>query len=446
MRILIAFLFSVVSAYGQIGGIIAATANTKVDPGEVIQYVEIPDAPALVSATTLNYVSGTVTNASLAANAGIIAGSWEILTANALIGTATNHKRLVNQNSSTEVGNPDEPDNHALRTLGSSSYFEVYGLSATAPFYVYDSENGIQISGTSGDGTVFKGVNIVANNIDFAGFFMNSGGTLSGGDANTPPVSTINYDSIQLSFVRVLGTNAEGEGFYLGSTSKTAYGIHWYLSITHGLVTDKGRDGIQLNNIKDATVTNCTVYDVGKLGTAGQQALVQVQNTKAVFENCIFDTAPDFCDIFAQDLVFRNCYFRWDGGSAGFIGDYNTGYNTSSRLFVAPVGILFENCIFDPSVNTTHIVTVSERNANVEFRDCTISHRITTAPSFDNRGVSPSNSLIGGLSTNGNTYVDPATIERPTFLNFNPLDFDNHGKLTNTFYLDLGMGYRTITD
>lgn len=412
---------------------------------QALTYVDIPSRDTLVNPTTVTYSGGTLTNASLTGNHGLISGEWLIITNNALIGTEGAEKIISNLDGNTVVGGLT-PANHAVRTLNSSTRFKYQGKSPSEPFLLYrtigaanNSENGFQVSGTALPGTFVWAQNMVAKEMNFACYFMNSGGTLSGGDASTVPASTLNYGYVELKFIRAFGKATEGEGLYLGSTSKTAYGIHHECLVEHFVVTDKGRDGIQFNNHLDLTVRNGVVYDVGKLDTDSQNNFIQVQNAKAIIENVIFDTCPSLCDISSLDVVFRNCYFRWDNGDAGLITDYYGAYNTASRLMVTPVKILFENCIFDPSVATTNLMDVRESNADVEFLNCVFSTNITNL-FLDNRSA-PVNSLIGDLTTNGNTHV--ASITRPAFTNFDPDDYENHGLLTTQEYYNRSMGFRT---
>lgn len=409
---------------------------------EVLLYVDIPSAPSLTNPETLTYSGGNIVAGSTRHK--ILSGAWPIASINAVVGSEADPYIIVNENVSVIIGGLA---NHALRTLNTPTWFKCIGLSPSAPMRLDQSAlaDGAGVSGVTAHaraaGTVAYYINLVIKDAPFAGLLINESGTLSGGDVNTPPVSSVYYENIVSEFVRGFGRASEGEGWYFGTTTKTAYGIFNNCTVLHCLATNKGREGYQFNNHKNLLVKNCTSYDVGKLNTVQQNHHIQTQNTKAVIENCIFDTAPIPFIVASHDIIYRNCYFRWDTNNPGILQDYYTEYNTASRLMVTPVLILFDNCIFDPSINVTNAVEVYEPTCNVEFRDCIVSTRITNL--YHDGRTNPVNTITGTATTNGNTHVDPSLITRPAFSNFTESDYENHGLVTSVYHHGRGMGFRT---
>jgi len=300
-----------------------------------------------------------------------------------------------------------------LASLLINNDIELYGATSTSPLII---EAGL--AGNSGinwistvAGPTLKIQNVIAKSADFAGLLASS------------------------------STDKEGEGIYIGNTG-TTFAATDSVYIEDVFITDKGRDGLQLGHITDIYVNRFTCYDVGKTNTSQQDHLVQIVDSNGLIENSIFDLAPRLCNLSTHGITFRNCLFVFnDASEIGFIGRTdNLVYYPTARHNGQP--ILFDSCYFlDLSGNSTGaLINVQERIANVEFLNCVFDTPKSTLFQ-DTRVAGFTNSLVGTLTTNGNTTV--STLEQPTYMSTTLTDYDTHGLITSPFWLNLHMGNRT---
>lgn len=139
-------------------------------------------------------------------------------------------------------------------------------------------------------------------------------------------------------------------------------------------------------------------------------------------------------------------YFNQTHDIDNLIHDYSNvaDYADGDRLLVTPVRLKFNNCIFRCEVTRNSLFRVYERVCNFEVSNSIIDTRYTNMYQ-DSRGASPSNSLIGGLSTNGNVNLSTAAIDaigKPVYMSTNIDDYTTHGRNTNLYIKLRGMGFR----
>lgn len=407
-------------------------------------YVDLPSRPALGTSAILTYSSpGNITNGLGGTTQDkIMRGAWTEFHAFSFTGDAVNHRRISNENSSTVIGSIA---NHIFSLAGTNpDYFELNGKSPSEPMYFTNANavtvtSAVQVSAWTGAGPHSWYRNIVSDCGGY-GMFMNTTGTLSGGNASTPCTSSANYAETTASYIRSFGPTNGKENFYVGNTSTTAYAIHQAWTGSHLLGYNSTWDGGQWGNVRALDLSHLTIVNSGLAGTDGQNQNFQFQNSVGSCTNSIFYNAPRggmFCTF---EFLFQNNYVHWTGDIAIEVLSYYGNYNTSSRLQVDPTGrqILIEDCDFVATGYTGALLKVDDPNVNITVRNCRIQG--PTSLFQDNRGGSPTGSLIDG---GGNTFVPDGTIEAPTFENFTPTDFQNHGKLTNEYHHRLGRGYRT---
>ena len=249
------------------------------------------------------------------------------------------------------------------------------------------------------------------------------------GDAGT-------YGNMRMTFVRVHGDNTDNECFYFGDTSTTGFGIVTTLTATHLFGTNKGWDGLQNNSTQNSSISNVTIYDVGKSSVSGQKSLLQMQNIgdNGLLENSIFHTAPKAFQIAGRSMTIRNCTFV--SAEEGFAQSVaQAGYTGGDILSTSGGDIVFENVNFGSSGSRTYAVNLNEPDANYYFVNCTIDANITNLYQ-DNRS-----SPTGGIYEY-NTVTGGSTPPTPTFVSTDPLNAYANC-ITNDYYYNLGQGYRT---
>lgn len=249
------------------------------------------------------------------------------------------------------------------------------------------------------------------------------------GDAGT-------YGNMRMHFLGVHGDNTDNECYYFGDTSPTGFGIVNTLTATHLFGTDKGWDGLQMNSIQNTSVSNVTLYDVGKSAASGQKSLLQAQNLgdDAIIENSIFHTAPKAFQIAGRSMTIRNCSFASD--EEGFAQSMSqAGYAGGDILSTSGGDIIFENIYFDSTTPRTYAVNLNEPNANYYFVNVTIDTDITSLY-VDNR-VAPTGNIY-----QYNTTTGAANLPTPTFVSLSPTNTLS-GCITNDYYYNLGQGHRT---
>lgn len=403
-----------------------------------LQYRAIPSAPTLSSPVT--YVPGdrhVPSNSFLYSSHGgvhnlgrdvIFDGAFSSgVTLNDWAAFAPPSYRIVNAIGAV-FGDAALAD-HAIDDVNGADYWEWWGRDPANPILCRSlTQNGVQLSSRIGGSH-----HIIRNMV------VDTPGS-SGMTANYGTSSAMYYASLDIDNFRVIGyTSGAQEGIYIGHTS-SGYDYIQNLSLTNFLAIRRGREGIQLGHINNATVSNFTCIDVGKGGTSQQTNLMQWHDNNGVMQNGILDTAPNPFNIFTHGSTFRNILFRWTGAK-GFIGDIATGsyFAGSPRANGQPV--LFDGCYFwKDSVGTDVVADWAETGCNIEFRNSGFSSNITGSILGDIRGGSPSNTKTGTTSTNGNFTQSFAA---PVYMSQVYSDYITHGLVTSPFYYNLGMGFRT---
>jgi hypothetical protein len=316
----------------------------------------------------------------------------------------------------------------AIGTVSGCDYIEIYGPSAASPMVI--TANGanmhaLQMAARSG-GTSFKLQNAVMKSPGSSGMLLNS-------SSNT-------YRNIIGNNIRMF--NAYREFGYFGSTS-TPFATFDSISLEDIVGYNTEWDFIQASHCDDLYINRATFKNGGTTDTNQQDHAIQNTDANGLVENCIFDNVPRFCNIFSHGMTYRNCYFRFTDAVEypGFMGrtDNLSYYGSSPRFNGLPVK--FDGCYFDDDTGVVGgaLVNVQERISNREFVDCSFD-TLRTSLYNDSRAVGHSNSLIGTLTTNGNSIN---TLTAPTFSNFDEDDYQNHGLCTSRWFTDRGMGNRS---
>ena len=397
-------------------------------------YVEIPDAP-FTSGYNRAQTGLGIAGQLRPTDVGSPAGDLDIVfTSNFTDGLSlrdfgTNKFRITNSAQWT-VGSGSTK---AIGSILINNDIEFHGKDANTPLYFEGLGAGISSINwiTSVAGPELKVSNVVAT-AEFAGLLAST--------------ATDKYKKFDIQFFRVFGTATEGEVIYIGNTG-TTFAVTDTVLVEHVFGTDKGRDGLQLGHVTYFNVSKYTVYDVGKTNTAQQDHAVQIVDSNGIVEYAVFDTAPRIANISAHGITFRHCYFKFTDAAEvpGFIGrtDNLTYYPTARHNGVK---ILFDECYFEDASGSSSgaIFNVQERIADVEFLNCTFE---TTKSSLfqDTRVAGYSNTLIGTLTTNGNTTSSAAgTLTAPTYMSTTKTDYATHGFITTQWFIDRKMGYGMI--
>lgn len=435
IRLTILFLFLATSLFGQ--GFFSVVASKADNPTELI-YTPIPDAPSDGTSATLTFTNpGNILNTTGGDTQNkYMDGAWTTFRAFSLTGSVGTYRRMINNDSDVVIGGAAAAFLFNQAGTGTNNY-GIYGRYANAPMF-FDSVGGNISTAALQSSANASGINAdfqnIVNRSGGFGLFANSGGTLSGGTASTVPTSSANYGTINLSFVRTF--NNSTEGYYIGSTSNTAYAIHNDLHIDNVISHTAGWDNIQVGNATNFTLTKSTFINGGTADQAAQNALLQVSNAYGSVTDCIFMSAPQGLRISTLKLVFDNNYVEWDSVETNQIISYYGNYNTSSRLMVVPDTIWITNNDFVAHNWTGALLAVYDPNVTIVVANNRISGPTSLFQDF--RGGSPTGALIDG---GGNTFG--ASIPTPTFSNFTPTDWEGHGLLTEiTNYLK-GRGFRT---
>lgn len=411
-----------------------------------LRYVPIPTANVLDSAVLTYSGDGSITNTTGGdTQTKLLSGNWTRVRANTITGTSGDYRRIVNAGD-IEIGSVAGSASFDIAT-SNSNYFELLGKSPTQPLYFIDDGDGplaaIQINAWA-TGLDANFVNVVNTGGGYA-YFANSDGTLSGGDATTPPVSTNKYGDINLSFIRswspVDPTNGR-EHFYIGRTTTNSGAIYESLNGEHLFGINSDWDAIQVAWCRDCNVRNSTFINSGLDNSEAQDASIQFANSSGKIENNIFYNAPQAARITGYDIVIRNNYFHWTDNELedGIqILDYDLNYADGARITPQPSGydILIENNDFVATTWTGALVQVFDNVATITVRNNRIQG--PTSLFADQRSGSVTGQLIDG---GGNSFVSGGTIPEPTFVNLDSTKFTTHGLLTEPYHHAKGRGYR----
>lgn len=410
--------------------------------GHFKQFIDIPSAPTLNSPVTIlpsdydgagpGFFSASLLGAS---SDGILSGNFSVACAlRNWFGTAGTHKRLVNA-VGTVIGSGSS--NHGFQSADNlTNYLDIYGLNPLNPMLVRSGpgQMGLQLSHKAG-GANYIVRNVVIDSPGATGITFNFG--ING---------TAYYENLDVSHLRSFNNGQEGI-CYVGNTGSSYNGTNYINNATFhdNFSYNSSREGTQFEHINNLNAYNNTVILSGQTGGAGQDGCQQLHDVNGVTIDSIYDGAPTPGTVFTHGLVIRNQYYRFTTLTALFIGRTDNSYFAGSpRLNGQP--ILYDNCIFHCSNAGTlsKLCQVAERFANIEFRNCIFSSNIT-ALYDDIRVAGFTNSLIGSISTNGNTS---ASITAPTYQpNYNVYNnYLTHGLLdpvSAATYYNRRMGMRT---
>lgn len=428
-----------------------------------LPYVRVPSAleglPALVSPVTLvsgsEHLSGYIQNIDIGTvnnNRGKdvnVQGTW----ANGFIVRGLQGQRgipirFINDPTVGAILGSTSLGQDTVQQVNQATNCEFHGYDIDHPWSILVGSGAGGYSGfnwgSSPAGTSIHICNAYVKDASYAGIITNFGtGTNVGHGWNGD-----SYEEVCLRFFRVDGLVSEGEGGYFGHTSSTFAELRRVV-LLHFSAMNKGREGFQTEHCDRVLVYNGTSRNVGQNtgGLLEQENLVQVHDcgtagNQVIIENYIFDGAPNLWNLFTHNLVFRNCYFRWTNGMAGYIGQTDTSYFAGSPRLTG-AAVTFDSCYFvgDNGGSTISYMTqLAELNCNFTWVSCHFTPNIS-AIWQDQRVGSPVNVIAGTIGSNGNVY--DSNIPIPTYASDNVLDFHNYNLVTNTWFHAKGMGSRT---
>lgn len=404
-----------------------------------MKYRVIPSAPSLTTPVTIipsnEYASGFY-------NMGALLGASKNFKTSGNFSAGFNMRDPVGTAGTPIVGVNTAGDiigvlalgTHAIQTNNNPmDYLYMYGLDPTNPFLLRTANNGLQI-----------GHNPTGSHSIFRNFVIDSPGT-SGTTFNFGVSTTSFYENIDLSYIRVFNAGQEGIT-YIGNTGASYNGTNYIntATVSNCYTYNSSREGTQFGHINVLLAYNNTIINSGQTGGAGQNGLIQVHDCNGTVRDSIYDGAPELGTFFTHGTTVQNCYFRWTNNNPIFVGRSDNAYFAAyaNRLNGQP--LLFNRCIFhcDNVGTLAHAATIEERTANVEFRDCIFSSNIS-ALYLDNRAGGYSNTLVGTISTNGNSS---ASLTAPSYISGYSTysNYLYHGLTTSSTYLTRHMGFRTV--
>ena len=251
------------------------------------------------------------------------------------------------------------------------------------------------------------------------------------------------YQELSFVDIRVFGHPAEGEGFYVGNTAKPAQVI---VRNTYGrnvLVTNKGREGLQLNSIVPSggdygvDYEYVTCFDTGLKGESGQWYSFQVQNASGYIKHSIFDTSVRIGIIATHGMTFENVFFNLVEDRSFFMQKFTTAFVSGTRV-TQGIPLIFVNCHFRGDVTIANLFQMEEDECSVILMNCTFSDNITNI--FDDQR---SDKVSYSITNINGTVIPIANMPAPTYNNMNPDLPLTHGLVTSAYHLNLGQGYRS---
>lgn len=321
------------------------------------------------------------------------------------------------------------------------------GTTSNHPLYDFkssDSSTNYEVHNITIDGNNDTGSNIVplADDINpnmvysdiinintpFSAFFANSNTTVNGyGDI------TVRW---MRSFQDIGVGDYGGECFYIGTTSnKTSENLPIQkLLIENNWGEGFAREPIQLTDCTNFLVNKSTFYLCAGSTLSGQNRLAQIHNSFGEVRNTIFHGGQQSLEIISHQVIFRNCYFRWDTDDQGLIGDM-AGFGASARE--SGLAVKFIDCIFDPSVSqTSPTFNITQDLCDIEFIDCKEGSNCHADLYVDNRvdqgtfDITETNTTAWTDGVPTYSYTGEANVDQATF-----------GNQTNRDFQDRGMGY-----
>lgn len=395
-------------------------------------YISIPSPPVFTDTVTINESVGS------SIESGELNGKKEVLVdtlfqgrfrPNGVIGTelAPYRVKSLSESARSIIGGDNVgAGQQVIASLNNSNFWEFYHITIEG-----NTDSGVSgISGISWGATTtgasIKGQDIIIKNIEFANLLLNTGTDGS------------SYSLIDFRFIYGKGYDVEGEGAYIGNTSKTANISNVdKVVFHHHAMMDKGRDGLQITHCDDIDVQNCTYHNVGVADTGDQNNLVQIHNSHGTIKNCIFDGAPEMMNNFCQGVTFENCIFIWNEDLPAYIGDLESSFG-ASYVKDNHQPNRYINCEFRPTVlQTLPIFNINEKNCDFEFTNCKITSNVANGMYTDNRGGS------------AYTITETGTVvvaDRPsiTYTSLDVDDVEDFLTVSDNYYQQLGVGHRSV--
>jgi hypothetical protein len=425
-KLLLILLIGYVGAFAQLPTMVGFLSRG----GQSVQYVYPDDAPTFSEPITLASnevgVGGQLRNTDVAGASDIIlSGTWSsAVWMRSLVGTDNKWVRIRNLDSSFTAGTAAQTTGHGVDIESTCNYIEIIGRDKDAPF---KASAGGGLSGIVPRGTAsemfYKLTNISIKDVGYSGILSNS------------ESASVTYKKALINFLKVDGLVGEGEGIYLGSTSANFARVDLGF-ITQAGIRNKGREGIQFNHVADLHLYNSTAVNVGVTVANPHNHLFQIFCSNGVVENCIFDGGPVMGNFFTHGVTIKNTYFRFTSAGAYFGRSDQLSYAGEAEFNDEPV--VFENCIihWDGAGVLPHVAWVEERQANIEFKNCIFVGNITTLY-YDTRAAGYTNTLIGTLTTNGNTVI--SSLSAPSYVSAN-IDDKDFLHTNSQYFINLGMG------
>lgn len=359
----------------------------------------------------------------------ILSGNWvDALSFNAISGELGVPKRFVNENSSVLIGTESKAAS-ALSVIGVVNNIELWGKDKDTPLRgsAGSGQSGVVLNPVVG-GAIHRIYNIAIKNVGYSGYLL------------TAPSSGGSYYKKTIgAHLKVEGLVTEGEGWYSGHVTTSTPNNS--LILVHVAGKDKGRNGFQHKWGTKTRAYNHTYRNVAQVADTAQNQAFQIEvSADTIMYDFIFDGVKYPFNLFTHDLIVDGGFTRFTVG-AGYIGESEDFWPGNPNL--NGIKVIFKNhtFIFD-NAGTAYLAQWAETGCDLEFQNCRFSDNINSAIVQDIRGGSPTNSLIGTTTTNGNTSVAKATLlaEIPLYKSDDVNNKDFNYLFPGTKWFNLGVG------
>lgn len=338
---------------------------------------------------------------------------------------------LTNENSSTTIGTTSNAT-AAFGIVNVTNNVEYWGKSKTEPLKIFagSGQSGIQFNPQVG-GAIVRIYNIEASDLGYSGMLFSA--PSSGGSY---------FKKVTACWFALDGLVTEGEHTYLGNVSTST--PFERVVLLHNSGRNKGREPLQFKWCEQSRVYNHTYRNVGQVSDTAQQHGIQVEVSK---DTIIYDVAIDGCkrsiNLFTHDLIVDGGFIRWTS-SDGYIGKAETFWPGNANLNGKKV--LFRGVTFIRDITGSgYVAQWEETGCNLEFQNCVFSDNINSSIVQDNRAGSPTNTLTGTTTTNGNTSVAKATLlaQLPTYVSDTITSPDFCNITPGHYWFNVGVGKGT---
>jgi hypothetical protein len=380
-------------------------------------------------------LAGSIFPADLTSRHVILSGAFTGGAAlNGIVGDLGDPYLFTNENSSTLIGTTSNPT-ASIGGLNGTNNIELWGLDKDNPLEIRagSGQSGIQFNPIVGGG-IYRIYNVSGKDIGYATLLFSA--PSSGGSY---------YKRVAICWLSRNGLVTEGEHIYIGHVStETTFERNVLL---HNSGISMGREAVQIKWSESSRIYNNTYKTIGQVSDTAQQHALQVEvSADTRFYDNIFDGAKRSVNIFSHDIIIKGGVIRWTS-TAGYFGKASTFWPGNPLLNGLPVifdGVTF---IFD-NAGSGYFAQWEETDCDLTFSNCRFSDNINSAIVQDIRGGSPTNTLTGTTTTNGNTSVAKATLlaQMPTYIE----EADETSKNfmcvpTSNYYFTIGAGKGTPT-